>query len=144
MLAKGSLGWVTPMSEYATPPSGVKTILNPTMFWKVTAYAVSAVALLGIVLNSMDNADALGADFLAFDWTHNILHVVLAAAAFLFGYGSLAPNVAKTFALIFGVVYLALGVVGFITDVGPIGLELGENLVHILIGAWGLIAGILR
>jgi len=133
------------MSEYATTTTGTKSILNPTMFWRVSAYALAAVALLGIALNSTGNKDLLGENFLSFDWTHNILHVVLAGAAFLFGYASLASNVTRTFALIFGIVYLALGVVGFITDtVGPIGLELGENLVHLLIGAWGVAAGTMK
>ena len=133
------------MSEYATTTTGSNSILSPTMFWRLSAYALAAVALLGIVLNATSNEALLGENFLSFDWTHNILHVVLAGAAFLFGYGNLDAKVTKTFALIFGVVYLALGVVGFVMDtVGPIGLELGENLVHILIGAWGLCAGLLK
>jgi hypothetical protein len=137
------------MSEYATTQTtGMKNILSPTMFWRLSAFALAAVAVLGIILNAVDQADLLGADFLAFDWTHNILHVVLAGAAFLFGYGNLAPNVTKTFALIFGVVYLGLGVTGFVIgnggEIGPIALELGENLVHILIGAWGLAAGLMK
>lgn len=130
------------MSEYATPTNTTNPIMNPVLYWRVSAFALTAVALLGIVLNAINEGDLLGKNFLAFDWTHNILHVVLALAAFIFGFAALPGNVVKTFAIIFGFVYAGLGVVGFITDeVGPIGLELGENLVHLLLGAWALVAG---
>lgn len=130
------------MSDYATSTTTRNPVLNPAVYWRVSAFALTAVALLGIVLNAMDQGTLLGADFLAFDWAHNILHVVLAGAAFLFGFGNLPANLVRTFAIVFGIVYAGLGVVGFfVTEVGPIHLELGENLVHILLGAWGLVAG---
>lgn len=129
------------MSEYATPTNTTSPIMNPVLYWRVSAFALTAVALLGIILNIVGQGDLLGKNFLAFDWTHNILHVVLAAAAFVFGFMALPGNVVKTFAIVFGFVYAGLGVTGFFTDVGPIGLELGENLVHILLGAWALVAG---
>ncbi len=130
------------MSDYATSTTTRNPVMNPTVYWRVSAFALTAVALLGIVLNAMDQGTLLGADFLAFDWGHNILHVVLAGAAFLFGFGNLPANLVRTFAIVFGIVYAGLGVLGFfVTDVGPIHLELGENLVHLLLGAWGLVAG---
>ena len=130
------------MSDYATSTTTRNPVLNPTLYWRVSAFALTAVALLGIVLNAMEQGTLLGADFLAFDWGHNILHVVLAAAAFLFGFANLPTNLVRTFAIVFGFVYAGLGVLGFfISEVGPIHLELGENLVHILLGAWGLVAG---
>jgi hypothetical protein len=135
------------MSEYATPTNTTNPIMNPVTYWRVTAFAVAAVALLGIVLNATDNANLLGKNFLAFDWTHNIVHVVLALAAFVFGYANLPGKVVKTFAIIFGVVYAGLGVLGFFvtspmgTGANSMHLEIGENLVHLLLGAWGLVAG---
>lgn len=118
-------------------------VMDPVVYWRVSAFALTAVALLGIVLNATDNGDLLGKGFLAFDWSHDILHVILAAAAFLFGFAALPGKMVKTFALVFGAVYAALGILGFITsEVGPIHLEIGENLVHIVLGAWGLVAGI--
>lgn len=130
------------MSEYATPTNTTNPIMNPVIYWRVSAFALTATALLGIVLNAIDQGTLLGSNFLAFDWTHNILHVVLALAAFVFGFSNLPGNVVKLFAIVFGFVYMGLGVLGFfISDVGPIGLELGENLVHVLLGAWALTAG---
>lgn len=130
------------MSELATTTTTTNPVLNPTVYWRVSAFALTAVALLGIVLNAMDQGTLLGADFLAFDWSHNVLHVVLAGAAFLFGFGNLPTRLVRTFAIVFGVVYAGLGVLGFfVAEVGPIHLELGENLVHLLLGAWGLVTG---
>lgn len=130
------------MSEFATPTNTTNPIMNPVTYWRVTAFALAATAVLGIILSATNNEDLLGANFLTFDWTHNILHVVLALAAFVFGFAALPGNIVKTFAIIFGFVYAGLGVTGFVTEtVGPIGLELGENLIHILIGAWALVSG---
>jgi hypothetical protein len=131
------------MSDYATSTTTRSPVMDPTVYWRVSAFALTAVALLGIVLTAMDQAALLGANFLAFDWTHNILHVVLAGAAFLFGFANLPANLVRTFAIVFGFVYAGLGVLGFfVSDLGGImHLELGENLVHILLGAWGLVAG---
>ena len=120
--------------------------MNPVLYWRINAILVSAVAILGIILTAIDQADLLGKNFLAFDWTHNILHVVLAAAAFTFGFANVPGRMLKMFAIVFGVVYLGLGVLGFVIgnaeSLGPITLELGENLVHILLGGWALLVGI--
>lgn len=131
------------MSETATHTTNASNpIMNPVLYWRVSAFALTAVALLGIVLNSIGIGDLLGS-FLTFDWTHNAVHVVLAAAAFIFGFANVGPAMTKTFAIIFGFVYAGLGVFGFFADLSFIGLglELGENLVHLLLGAWALVAG---
>jgi NO-binding membrane sensor protein with MHYT domain len=94
-------------------------------------------------LNAITKPDLLGADFLAFDWTHNIVHVVLAAVALYVGF--MAPaNLCNLYAKTFGIVYLGLGVAGFFWNgisATVLHLELGENLVHIVIGAWGVTCG---
>ncbi len=125
--------------------AGTNPIINPVMYWRVSAIALGAVALLGIILNSIGQAELLGANFLAFDWTHNVVHVLLAAVAAVFGFANLGAGLTKTMAIVFGFVYAGLGIVGFIAGdvLGVIGLhlELGENLVHVLLGAWALTAG---
>lgn len=132
------------MSETAsTAFQGTNPLINPVMYWRVTGFALAAIALLGIIM-SIANDGAFISGFLEFDWGHNIVHVVLAAAAFIFGFAPVSPAIAKTFAIVFGFVYLALGVLGFfVSDLGILQLELGENLVHILIAAWALTAGFL-
>ena len=130
------------MSEPATLTGSRSPMLDPTLYWRISAFALTAVALLGIVLTAMDQAGLLGGAFLAFDWSHNVLHVVLAGAAFLFGFANLPARLVRSFAIGFGFVYGGLGVLGFfVADLGVVHLELGENLVHLALGAWGLIAG---
>ena len=145
------------MSEYARPTNTTNPILDPVIYWRVTAFALTAVALLGIVLASIygGGAETTKDQILAFDghhglgltWTHNVVHVVLALAAFVFGFANVPGNVAKTFAILFGFVYAVLGVVGFLFT-NPLGdglaLNLGASLnaVHLLIGGWALVAGL--
>lgn len=110
---------------------------------QLTGVVVGAVALLGIVLNATSNATLLGADFLAFDWTHNIVHVALAAIGLYVGFGGASASMQKNYAIVFGAVYAILGIVGFVgvTTIAGIGLEIGENIVHLVIGALGVYAG---
>ena len=146
------------MSDYARPTNTTNPILDPVVYWRVSAFALAAVAILGIVLASIAGGDAEGAQDqalafhsthgLGFTWTHNVLHVVLAIAAFVFGFANLPGRVTKAFAIIFGVVYAGLGVLGFLLTnplgAGALALNLGIslNVVHILIGAWALTAGV--
>jgi hypothetical protein len=137
------------MSEYAKPTNVTNPVVDPTTYWRVSAFTLLAVALLGTVLNLVGEPDLLGAGFLAFDWTHNIVHFVLAAVALLFGFANLPGGAVKGFAIAVGAVYLGLGALGFVPAVADglddallLHLELGENLVHVLLGAWGLVAGI--
>lgn len=122
-------------------------ILDGRMYARVTGIALAAVALLGILLNATGQENLLGENFLAFDWTHNIVHVVLAAVALYVGF--MAPmNLITLYCKVFGIVYAGLGVVGFIPAVVDgletalaLHLEIGENLIHLVIGAWGIAAG---
>lgn len=58
------------------------------------------------------------------------------------GYGSFA----KPYAQWFGLIYLLLGVVGFFVPNLPLGinLDLGCNLAHLALGAWGVYVGFLK
>jgi hypothetical protein len=141
------------MSEYARPTNTTNPVLDPVVYWRVSAFALTAVALLGIVLNATGNGNlfATGAThnhLLPFTWTHDIIHVVLALAAFIFGYAALPGRVVKAFAILFGVVYAGLGILGFVTTnplgTGSLSLNLTEtlNAVHLLLGGWALVAGV--
>ena len=83
---------------------------------------------------------------------HNIIHLVSGAIALYLGLkGTL--HAAKLFCLIFGIVYLLLGVVGFLLGTGdmkmfvviPGRLELGtmDHIIHIALGAIFLIGALL-
>jgi preprotein translocase subunit Sss1 len=84
---------------------------------------------------------------------HNIIHLISAALALYFGFAA-SPSAARAFSLIFGAIYLLLGALGFIAP-GPV-IELiharhaagglrslaADNIVHLLLGAIFIIAGL--
>jgi uncharacterized membrane protein HdeD (DUF308 family) len=83
---------------------------------------------------------------------HNLVHIVSGIIAIYFGFsGSLSG--AKGFCLIFGVVYLALGILGqFVLGdpamdrmwhVGPLELAKVDHLIHVLLGLVFLAGGLL-
>ena len=94
---------------------------------------------------------------------HNLVHIISGAIALYFGFAGSASG-ARTFCLVFGAVYLLLGVVGFVMGapgistiagmahqdprlwkVLPGTLELGQmdHIVHVLLGVVFLIGGLL-
>jgi uncharacterized membrane protein HdeD (DUF308 family) len=74
---------------------------------------------------------------------HNLVHIVSGVIAIYFGFsGSLSG--AKSFCLVFGVVYLALGILGLFVfgdptmdrmwHVGPLELARIDHLIHVILG----------
>ncbi len=102
---------------------------------KVLGVVLLIVGLLGFT----HLLDPLGAHIGPAHASHNLIHIVSGILALYFGFaGSLSS--AKSFCLVFGVVYLLLGVVGLIQ--GPINipalkLMLGhvDHLIHV-VWAW--------
>ena len=83
---------------------------------------------------------------------HNLVHIVSGVIAIYFGFsGSLSG--AKSFCLVFGVVYLALGILGLFVfgdpamdrmwRVGPLELARIDHLIHVLLGLAFLAGGLL-
>jgi hypothetical protein len=80
---------------------------------------------------------------------HNVVHIVSGVLALYFGFaGSLSA--AKMFALIFGVVYLGLGILGGalgtppdrLFHAGPLVLGMSDHGIHILLGVVFLAGGL--
>ena len=81
---------------------------------------------------------------------HNIVHLATGAVSLWLGLKG-SPSAARTFCIVFGAVYLLLGVAGFVAGDGadrmlrllPGQLEFGtpDHVVHILLGAIYLIGG---
>ena len=85
--------------------------------------------------------------------THNLVHIISGAISLYFGLAA-TLSAARTFDIIFGVVYALLGICGFLLGTGPdkmfemlasLGLHLGkmDHIVHILLGVVFLIGGFL-
>lgn len=116
-------------------------------FWRVWGVALGALAATGILLVAVGMGDLLGG-FMAFDVAHNLVHATLAAAAIAIGFGAPRPAQAHVAARAAGVFLVLLGSVGFASpgvfglgDLVGLRFEVGENLFHLALGAWGLYVG---
>ena len=117
------------------------------LYWRATAALLVLVAAAGFALVALGKAALLGS-LLVFDTTHNVLHAALALVAIVFATGLVPPRATRVAAGWVGVFYLALAVLGFLSGrlfgLGPLvglHLELGENALHLLLGAWGAYVG---
>jgi cytochrome c oxidase assembly factor CtaG len=82
--------------------------------------------------------------------THNVVHLVSGALALYFGFAGTLSG-AKTFSLVFGVVYLALGILGMALGTGDdrmwhvaglLDLGTADHGIHILLGVIFLAGGL--
>jgi hypothetical protein len=108
---------------------------------KILGVVFLLVGLIGFVSPGL-----LGAHLNA---AHNVVHLASGAIALYFGFaGSLSG--AKAFCLVFGVVYLALGILGMAlgTDadrmwmLGPLHFGQADHGIHILLGVIFLAGGL--
>lgn len=80
---------------------------------------------------------------------HNVVHIVSGILALYFGFAG-TLSAAKIFSLVFGVVYLALGILGMglgtapdrMWMVGPLELGQADHGIHILLGVIFLAGGL--
>ena len=81
---------------------------------------------------------------------HNVVHIVSGIIALYFGFAGTLSG-AKVFSLVFGVVYLALGILGMalgdaanerMWHVGPLDLGQADHGIHILLGVIFLAGGL--
>jgi hypothetical protein len=111
-----------------------------------TVCKILGVVFLLVGIAGFAKSDLLGAHL---EPAHNIVHIVSGVIALYFGFaGSLAG--AKAFSLVFGVVYLALGILGMamgsgelrMWTVGPLHLGTADHGIHILLGVIFLAGGL--
>jgi hypothetical protein len=110
--------------------------------------------IFGVVFVLVGIAGFLRGDLLGAHLTpvHNIVHLLTGAFALYFGFAA-SDSAARSFCQIFGVIYLLLGVVGFIRpDVIAMVIQAhpaeganlaADNMIHIALGAVFLIVGLL-
>lgn len=112
-----------------------------------TVCKVLGVVFLLVGVAGFAKADLLGAHLTP---PHNLVHIVSGVIALYFGFaGSLSG--ARGFALVFGIVYLALGILGLVLgdpekarewNVGPLMLGFVDHGIHLLLGVAFLAAGL--
>jgi Domain of unknown function (DUF4383) len=111
-----------------------------------TVCKVLGVVFLLVGCVGFAKADLVGAHLSP---PHNVVHIVSGVIALYFGFaGSLSG--AKAFSLVFGVVYMALGILGMALGtgegrmwmVGPLHLGQADHGIHILLGVIFLAGGL--
>jgi hypothetical protein len=108
---------------------------------KTVAKIMGVVLLLVGVLGFTHVLDSLGAHLSP---AHNLVHILTAVISLYFGFaGSLSG--AKGFCIIFGLVYLLLGVLGLAMGdlhIGPLMLGKVDHGIHLILGAIFLAGGL--
>ena len=111
---------------------------------KTVAKLVGAILII-VGIAGFFNEHLLGANL---GRTHNVVHLVSGAVSLYLGLkGSLGA--ARTFCIVFGIVYGLLGVCGFIAGAAPdhqlviwhLHLMTRDHIIHIVIGVLYLIGG---
>jgi hypothetical protein len=80
---------------------------------------------------------------------HNVVHIVTGAIALYFGFAG-TLSAAKIFTLVFGVVYLGLGILGLVLGtgmekmwaLGPLHFGQMDHLIHVVLGLAFLAGGL--
>ena len=115
---------------------------------KTIAKVLGVVLLLVGVLGFTTVLAPLGAHL---NPAHNAVHILTGVISLYFGFAG-SFSAARTFCLVFGAVYLLLGVVGYLIGdagnnhmlhVGPLELANMDHLIHVVVGALYLIGGLM-
>ncbi|HKO61738.1 MAG TPA: DUF4383 domain-containing protein [Pyrinomonadaceae bacterium] len=113
--------------------------------------AKTVCKILGVVFLLVGLAGFASANLMGFHLgaAHNLVHILSGVAALYFGFaGSLSA--ARMFCLIFGIVYLGLGILGMAMGtgadrelvLGPLQLATRDHGLHILLGVVFLAGGL--
>jgi hypothetical protein len=115
----------------------------PKTLCKIIGVALVLVGVVGFAMPTL-----LGMHLTAI---HNVVHLLTGAIALYLGFAG-SYDAARTFTLVFGAVYLLLGILGFVAPgvvaavIGHPPVSAGElmpdNAVHVLLGAVLLIAAL--
>jgi hypothetical protein len=133
--------WAEAAAQLATFQRGEKTQKMAKTVCKILGVVFLLVGVAGFAAPNL-----LGAHLTP---PHNAIHIVSGVIALYFGFvGSLSG--AKGFCLVFGLLYLALGLVGMVLgnpansrmlQVGPLMLGMADHGIHLLLGAVFLAGG---
>lgn len=112
--------------------------MNPKNFLMWVGWILLVVGIVGfLVPNLLDPV-------LVFDQTENWAHTVLGIVALAAAYWSKDANTQKWLAVIYGALALIVGLWGFFNPefLGAMLENPADNLIHLVIGVWGLWAGL--
>lgn len=114
--------------------------------------AKTVCKILGVVFLIVGIAGFIAPNLLGAHLTpaHNLVHLLSGAIAVYLGFSG-TLSAAKTFCLVFGIVYLALGLLGFVLGAPPdrmwnvlgiLHLGTADHGIHLLLGAVFLAGGL--
>jgi hypothetical protein len=111
-----------------------------------TVCKILGVVFLLVGVIGFAKSDLLGAHL---GPTHNVVHLVSGAIALYLGFAG-TLSAAKAFCLVFGVVYLALGILGMamgtgadrMWELGPLHFGQADHGIHVLLGVIFLAGGL--
>jgi uncharacterized protein DUF4383 len=118
---------------------------------KTLAKILGVVLLLVGILGFTHVLDPLGAHVGPKYFAHNVVHLATGIIALYFGFAA-TMSAARAFDLIFGAVFLLLGVCGYLLGdagnmhmlhIGPLMLGNMDHVIHIALGALFLIGGLM-
>ena len=128
------------------------TLFTPRGFLIVGGAVLLVLGLLGfVILNGSPQQSLLGS-FFWLDNSENIAHLVLGAVAlaavFVPGLNTALEPYYRWIVILVGVIALFFGVYGFLVagdasgknTFGLSNLELGDNLLHLVVAAWAFLA----
>jgi hypothetical protein len=93
------------------------------------------IGLAGLVLEEQTPADLLSTIVLG-----NLAHVLTGSLLSYLGFGQTDEDLARTAVVAFGVVYLLIGVLGFVLPplLGPLSYGVLDNIIHLLVAILSL------
>ncbi|NCN52258.1 DUF4383 domain-containing protein [Candidatus Parcubacteria bacterium] len=111
--------------------------MNTKKLAQVFGVVFLLIGILGFVPGITTTGHLLG--IFEVDILHNVIHILTGILALVF-----AGSAAKMFFKVFGIVYLIVTVVGFVqgdTVLGLIGVNLADNVLHLVVAAVALYVG---
>lgn len=109
---------------------------------RLYAQVTGVVLILLGILGFFTGNTVLGLNSDVFE---DIFHVLAGAVALYAGFGTRDAGPAIQYARIFGVIYLIVGILGFIIPrlfgLVPTGYNVLDNIVHLVLGAIGIYVG---
>lgn len=109
---------------------------------KNVAKILGVILLLVGVLGFTHLLDSLGAHLSP---VHNLIHIISGVISLYFGFAG-SPGGARSFCVIFGLLYLGLGIIGIVfgdLKFGPLMLGKVDHGIHLIVGAGYLAGGLL-
>ncbi len=108
---------------------------------------VVGVVLLLLGIGGLLIGDGLLGGLLNIDVGEDIVHILTGGILAYVGFGQSDENVARSVVGVLGVVYLLVGLLGFVVPflfgLIPSGYTIADNLVHLALGGLGIAVGFL-